>query len=213
MTADALMASLLPQAAPTSHDAPPTTPADQPPAEDADVTLGDLIPGLSTVDEATLPGFAMSDEPLPPPGAADPGGEFLLPLDPYGNPSVDRAPPLPITPADDDIQSPRAQRMSAAGGRYESRIQILDAYQYRGIVTDAPDWVDRNWIAYGDPDDLRGIPAGPCLRVPLTSGLFVLCRVGDYVCQQEVRVAPDVPGDVRVEVWAKEAFQKNFMPV
>ncbi len=99
--------------------------------------------------------------------------------------------------------------------RYEARITILDAFHYPGSLRDAPEWVDRNWVGYGDDDALRGIVAGPCLRVPKHNihEDVVLARVGDYVTRQEVRLAPGIPGDIRVEVWAKEQFEKMFLPV
>lgn len=98
--------------------------------------------------------------------------------------------------------------------RYEARIQILDAWQYPGGLKDAPDWIDRNWVAYAaDEDSLRNIPAGPCLRVPLASGEVAICRIGDFVAMQEIRLVADQPGDVRVEVWPQEQFFKLFMPV
>lgn len=98
--------------------------------------------------------------------------------------------------------------------RYESRISIVEAWQYPGNLTGAPAWIDRNWIGYADEDDLRGIPAGPCLRVPSVAdaSAVVLCRVGDYVAMQSVQLAPDAV-IVRVEVWAQEQFQKLFIPV
>jgi hypothetical protein len=99
--------------------------------------------------------------------------------------------------------------------RYEARITILDAFHYPGNLKGAPEWVDRNWVGYGDDDPLRGITAGPCLRVPKHNVHedVVLARIGDYVTRQEVRLAPNVPGDIRVEVWAREQFEKMFLPV
>lgn len=99
--------------------------------------------------------------------------------------------------------------------RYESRIQIIDAYQYHGSVADAPAWVDRNWIGYCDDDPVREIAAGPCLRVPLTgaesSGDVVLCRDGDYIAQQSVTLAPNSSPIIRIEVWNRDMFHKLFL--
>lgn len=106
----------------------------------------------------------------------------------------------------DEIQSP------AGEVRYESRIQILDAFQYPGSLVQAPAWVDRNWIGFGDYDQLRGIEPGPCLRVPLPSGVIALCRVGDYVCRQSVMLSQDQPIEIRLEVWEREQFVKLFVP-
>lgn len=96
--------------------------------------------------------------------------------------------------------------------RYESRIQILDAFQYPGSLVHAPPWVDRNWIGFGDYDQLRGIEPGPCLRVPLPSGVTALCRVGDYVCRQSVTLVQGNPAEIRLEVWDREQFVKLFVP-
>lgn len=100
--------------------------------------------------------------------------------------------------------------------RYESRITIIDAYQYPGNVAAAPQWVDRNWVAWADEDMLRQIPAGPALRVPTyyaSSGEHVICRVGDYVARQEVRLLAGEPGEIKLEVWAKEQFERIFLPI
>jgi hypothetical protein len=98
--------------------------------------------------------------------------------------------------------------------RYEARISIVDAYQYPGNLKDAPGWVDRNWAAYADNfDPLRQLEPGPALRVPTYRGDTVLCRVGDYVARQEVKLTADQPGEIKIEVWEKEQFQRIFMPV
>lgn len=156
------------------------------------------------------------------------------PENPTGDPTPDPDPTSPdIEKGEDDGPQPPASRAalpdpagspaSAAltgeilprNSRYESRITILDAFHYPGSFREAPDWVDRNWLGYADDDPVRGIVAGPALRVPTHNrhGDVVLARVGDYVTRQEVRLAPDVPGDIRVEVWAKEQFEKMFLPV
>jgi hypothetical protein len=110
--------------------------------------------------------------------------------------------------------SPAAQSVSGnANVVYESRIQILDAFQYPGNLKEAPAWVDRNWVAYAaDYDQLRQIEPGPCLRVPLSSGVNAICRVGDFVCRQEVILSPGLPADIRVEVWERSQFEKLFVP-
>jgi hypothetical protein len=65
---------------------------------------------------------------------------------------------------------------------------------------------------------LRGIPAGPCLRVPLPSAVntgddgVVLCRVGDFICRQQMDFEDGRPPHIRTEVWAKSEFLRNFMP-
>jgi hypothetical protein len=107
---------------------------------------------------------------------------------------------------------------SKPGGavRYESRIRILDAWQYRGAVATAPAYVDRNWIGYAsDYDALRQIDPGPCLRVPLTSDpqerVVTICRVGDYVVHEEI-VGDDGRLSEKIEVWEQGQFQKLFLP-
>jgi hypothetical protein len=122
--------------------------------------------------------------------------------------TVVSAPPPPGTAAN------HTHPMTVGNVRYEARIQILDAFQYPGGLRDAPGWIDRSWIGYAsDEDQLRDIPAGPCLRVPVPSGDIAICRIGDFVAKQEIRMAPDLPGDIKIEVWPKEQFFKLFMPV
>jgi hypothetical protein len=96
--------------------------------------------------------------------------------------------------------------------RYEGRITIVDAWQYPGGLQQAPQWIDRNWVGFGDYDEMRDIPPGPCLRVPNAAGDVVLCRIGDYVAQQEVKI-DDSLSDLRIEVWAKEQFERLFIPL
>ena len=71
---------------------------------------------------------------------------------------------------------------------------IVDAFQYPGSLIHAPDWVDRNWAAYADNyDPVRDMEPGPALRVPTYRGDTVLCRKGDYVARQEVKLLVDHP--------------------
>ncbi len=99
--------------------------------------------------------------------------------------------------------------------RYESRINIVDAFQYKGTLTGAPDWIDRNWAGFGEYDPIRGIDEGPCLRVPSQAnpGEVVLARIGDYVCRQSVLLDNGRPPQVRTEVWASEQFERLFVGV
>jgi hypothetical protein len=98
---------------------------------------------------------------------------------------------------------------------YESRITIVDAWQYTGTLVNAPAWVDRNWAAYAsDYDPVRLLEPGPALRVPTQySSQDKLCRIGDYVARQEVRLLASQPGEIRVEVWEGEQFERLFLPV
>lgn len=186
----------------------------------SEMTVGEVITDQShaTASEPYMPGFAMSDEPLPPPGAgirpsatapAVEGPQQETPTSPPGSDPAGAA----ITPIDMDIISPRERRLAMGSVRYEGRIRIMEAFQYMGSVAAAPAWIDRNWISFADHDDLRGIPAGPALRVPLLSGNTAVARIGDYIVQQEVLLGPGMPTDLRVEVWAKPDFEKNFLPV
>lgn len=206
--------------------APPveTNPASPPPGQVHD---GDVpTPSRDAYPEApTQPGFAMSDEPFE--GRAEAHGDPAAGA--LGDP-VKLAPGVMFDPAmldertraplDGEIIPPQKfgevdaiSRTQQGGIRYEGRIRVLDAFQYNGDLSKAPEWVDRNWLAYGDHDPLRGIEPGPALRVPLPSGQHVMCRIGDYVVQQSVRLTADHPGDMRLEVWAKDDFRKNFLPV
>jgi len=162
----------------------PTVAIANPPPEDP------YLPG--TAPQGAGEATSLSD---PPRGVSAVAG-------PIDVPTEDFAPPAPTRPG---IQS---------GVRYESRITILEAFQYPGNLKNAPAWVDRNWTGYAsDYDALRGIEPGPALRVPTRRGdEVVLCRPGDYVVQQEVVLAHGVEPDVLVEVWARESFEKNFIP-
>lgn len=95
---------------------------------------------------------------------------------------------------------------------YEARITIVDAWQYPGNLVKAPEWVDRNWAAYADYDELRDIKPGPALRIPLANGTTALARIDDYVARQEVKLTRDV-AEIRLEVWPREQFERMFLPV
>lgn len=97
--------------------------------------------------------------------------------------------------------------------RYESRIVIVDAWQYPGSLTGKPDFVDANWIAWGEYDDITKAPAGPALRVP-TQGLQAekMARKGDYIVRQTVTLAHSLPPDTQVDVWPQKDFEKLFIP-
>lgn len=103
--------------------------------------------------------------------------------------------------------------------RYESRIRVVEAWQYHGTLTTAPPWIDRSWAAWGEFDQERKINPGPALRVPITSGHDPstgsgekMARVDDYVVRQEVTLALGVAPDAQIDVWRKEEFEKFFLP-
>lgn len=212
---------------PVVQTEPDPAPAEQEPAETEPVTLGDLLHMIG--DEPTLPGFEVSDTPLPSPAlrAMEPGSIAQSQIKSYTDATNEHArqqnerggifaqgkpeptPPQP-KPLTGDIMPP-----SRAGGdvRYESRIRVLDAWQYTGSVTTAPAYVDRNWIGWGDHDPIRRIEPGPCLRVPIApdNPNVVLARIGDYVVHQEI-IGDDGDIDERVEVWERNQFEKLFLP-
>lgn len=89
---------------------------------------------------------------------------------------------------------------------YQSRIRVMDAWQYAGSLRDAPGFVDRNWAGFDE---------APVLRVPhyaRPDGDPVICRVLDYVVRQEVRLADGMPSMERIEVWPREEFERLFIP-
>jgi hypothetical protein len=207
-------------------------------------TLGDLLGHMLGDAEPVLPGFEMDDEPLPTPlgrSYIEATNKRAATQDIYGNPMEkndgDLQPDRGAAEADGGVYGsagPDAPaQLSAASGpviegeiiaasrpggavRYESRIRILDAWQYRGAVHTAPDYVDRNWIGYAsDYDAIRQIDPGPCLRVPLTSDpserVVTICRLGDYVVHEEI-VGDDGRLSEKVEVWEKGQFQRLFLP-
>ena len=183
--------------------------------DDADSrTIG---PGINDLmDEPVLPGFAMTDaeDDAPVPSQAVARNAAVTSA---GALDGELLPP----PSSGSLQN---QGAGAPGGvnaglvppgapiRYESRIRVLEAFQYRGSLQGAPAWVDRSWAGYGDWDPLRNIAAGPALRVPSPHGDVVLARPGDYVVRQSVTIAHHVEPDIQVEVWAREAFERTFLP-
>ncbi len=97
---------------------------------------------------------------------------------------------------------------------YESRIRVLDAWQYPGsIPKTAPAYVDRNWAAWAEWDPVRRIEPGPSLRVPVAGDVTVMCRVGDYVVRQEIQMGDGMPSEVKVEVWSRQDFERIFIHV
>jgi len=95
--------------------------------------------------------------------------------------------------------------------RYVNRIQIVEAWQYRGTLRDAPDFIDRSWAAWDDTN-AEGITPGPALRVPNGRDEPRLCRGGDYVVRQQITLIEGFTPDEVVEVWRREEFERLFMP-
>jgi hypothetical protein len=127
---------------------------------------------------------------------------------PLQSPTAPRREKVADDPASGEIMPPGKIR-------YESRISIVDAFRYPGNLTNAPAWVDRNWVGFGDYDAIRGIDEGPCLRVPSPAdpNEVVLCRIGDYVCRQSVLLDNGRMPELRTEVWAAEQFERLFVGV
>lgn len=217
-----------PSAAPLSPQDDATSPP--PPEMSLDplpVSLGEIMDLSGGVfdDEPSLPGFEMADDPLPSPtlrSYTDATNERAGTQDIYGAALPEKGNPMEKKDAGPSSSAPVLDgeiiAASKPGGtpRYESRIRILDAWQYSGAVATAPAYVDRNWIGYaGEYDRIRQIEPGPCLRVPLTSDpderTVTICRVGDYVVHEEI-VGDDGALSERIEVWEKGQFQKLFLP-
>src|SRR4029077_6135718 len=174
---------------------------------------------LSTLLELTaIPRLPDNDDPakqpMPERDPRDPSPVH----DPENPPPEDLPPgddsgPVDVTIEPDEIVPPPRPTPAAGNVVYESRIQMLEAFQYPGNLKNAPVWVDRNWIAYAAHfAAVRQLDPGPCLRVPLPSGVFAICRIGDYVCRQSVTIAQGLPADERIEVWERSQFEKLFVP-
>lgn len=200
---------------PTVGDVIAADPTIQAAAEEAGITIEDYSPAA----ERVMPGFAMADEPEDLPGGEpsspalvdestpEPASRALLDArsgDVPGALTGEILPPHTRTVADQDVIAPGELR-------YESRIRVLEAYKYPGNLVTAPAWIDRNWVGYGDWDPVRNIPAGPVLRVPTDHGVDVLARPGDYVVKQAVVLDGAKPPVIKIEVWAKEQFEKLFV--
>lgn len=152
-----------------------------------------------------------------PPGTIETGATTLLadvPTDDgTGNPhTLDALGPLvtidPLTSLDGEVIPP--EKPTPGKPRYEQRIRIVEAWQFVEGVARAPAWVDKNWAAWGDDDPLRGIPAGPSIRVPGPGGTMI-CRHGDYIARQMMTLLPGLPPEERIEVWPRESFERFFI--
>lgn len=207
---------------------PAAAPDDDTPPEDTR-TVGELLAGAIPNQPIPQPGFAtFADEPgeLP-----DPTLSPADPRQPLNAAEIESQEVIAINEARQRIHQQQRARHGleptaappAIDGEilaplphaeYEARIQIVEAWVYPGTLVNAPAWVDRNWAGYGDDDHVRGIPAGPCLRVPNAADphheLVVLARVGDIVARQAVTLAPGNV-ELRTEVWARDHFERMFV--
>jgi hypothetical protein len=160
----------------------------------------DDTPVVAVVPDTPNPAFVMSDDPAVP-------DQFLRRPPPLAKEAQETPPIAPVT-------SPST--VPAVGGTtYEHRIRVVEVFHYAGSLRDAPGWISRDWIAYGDYDEKRKLPAGPALLVPTprTPTGTTLCRNGDYVVKQEVLLARGLDPDEQIEVWEKDAFERLFIPV
>lgn len=172
-------------------------------------------------EDPMLPGFEMSDEPLPTPDAQARIEEYAADQPVYDPKSFSdtvnaRARGHQIPDAKKALDGEIIPKATPPVGStvYESRIRILEAWQYPGSVPKtAPAYIDRNWIGWADPDPVRGREGSPCLRIPASDqpSTVVICRPGDFVVRQEVQMAPGFPSAEKVEVWEEEQFARLFI--
>jgi hypothetical protein len=173
----------------------------------------EAVVGAIAEIEPVLPGFEMIDaDDVPESTAPTP-----IKIDDYraDGTTAGQGRPVDAKALDGDILTP-LPKIPSQGVVYESRIRVLEAWQYPGNVPkDAPPFIDRNWIGWASYDPLRQKEESPCLRVPIEGRAFtaVVCRPGDFVVRQEVQLGPGLPSDVKIEVWEEEQFVKLFMPV
>lgn len=212
-TYEDLIASSMQNPSPPAEPAPPAEPPAEPtPAE----------PPNEPPNEETPPPAPKEEPDLTDPEGENNGGAPQPTAPPRNrDPSRSRKPPISRSadnPAIVDPQTLDGEIITPSGAVYtpvyESRITILAAWQYPGNVNAAPAWIDRNWIGYEtNYDPVRNLEGGPVLRIPSHNdpSSTTSARVGDYVVQQEMKVAPTLT-DIRVEVWRKEDFEKFFIP-
>jgi len=93
--------------------------------------------------------------------------------------------------------------------RYRVRVTPLEVYRYPGFISpDAPEWINRNWIAFSGPDEEKGYPAGPSLSVPGVG----IARKDWFVVREEVEVADGIVRE-RVNVYEPPVFFNWFVPI
>lgn len=91
---------------------------------------------------------------------------------------------------------------------YVQRISVVSAYHFDGHVQTAPAWVDRNWLAWNDlARDERG--TGIVLELPGVG----ICRVGDYIVQQDVLIDGLGTRVAQLAVYDRDEFERMFLPV
>ena len=119
---------------------------------------------------------------------------------------------IPVPPAEAPAEPAQTHAVPQVQ-RYESRIHIVEAWQYPGSLKNHPDFVDPSWTAWAEYDETTKQESGPALRVP-TGRLAQdkLARKGDYVVRQLVTIDPTITPEVSVDVWAARDFERLFIP-
>lgn len=97
--------------------------------------------------------------------------------------------------------------------RYEGRVRVIEAWRFDGVIHNAPEYVDRNWLAYGGYDDERKIQPGPMIQMPMDpqGRTHKDCRIGDYIVRQEIKLNLDRPPEEKIEVWPRDEFERVFI--
>lgn len=197
----------LPKTAPPMESAPVPTPDANPPEQQLELEdfLSNIQPPPPTdVAAAVHTRFQFGAEPLPPPKG-------------FEAPPLQTAPEIQTTPkiaaAPDPLQTRDPGRAALIGGydrprdilpmpnapadasniRYESRINVVNAYRFDGRVAEAPPWIDRSGACYKD--------GAPALRIenPDNEHQPTIVRVGDYILVQDIIIDdPTQPDGKRV---------------
>jgi hypothetical protein len=107
-------------------------------------------------------------------------------------------PPAPVLPS-------LAKLPIVPNKRYATRVDVIEAYQFDNQLHKAPDWVDRNWLAYHD---------GPVIDVPQSPPMPpVHCKVGDWIVYQERMNEDGSPMMRELVVYPDQAFRLLFREV
>jgi hypothetical protein len=83
---------------------------------------------------------------------------------------------------------------------YRSRVSVSTAYRYDGAVRSAPEFIDRNWMAYDN--------GGPALNIPNVG----LLHVGEWLVIQDIL---DDDGSIALtefKIYDDDTFHGMFMP-
>lgn len=177
----------------------------------------------------------MPDEPITDlPGIPEPTADYagpgdatpIIPPDPPTTAVFEDLPPVPadtFTPLGDVaaavvekakptkmVDPPKRPPPLAIGvtKKYVQRVEVMDVYQFNADVGHAPDWVDRNWIAY-ETNTIQGREPGPTLVIPDVGTV----RRGDFVVRQQMLMEGGAAKTVRVAIYTPEQFVNFFIQV